>query len=85
MSLETFNLNLFGLINASENAADFSINVAIFIANDLLYIMLIIFLVLWFKGNFDTKNKYLKLLFSPVLPLRSAKLFLSFFIIRAPL
>jgi len=60
MSLETFNLNLFGLINASENATDFSINVAIFIANDLLYIMLIIFLVLWFKGNFDTKKQILK-------------------------
>ena len=78
MSLETFNLNLFKLINASENATDLSINVAIFIANDLLYIMLVIFLVLWFKGNFANKNKYLKLLFSPVLPLQSARLFLSF-------
>ncbi|MGK9154346.1 phosphatase PAP2 family protein [Acinetobacter radioresistens] len=60
MSLETFNLNLFKLINASENATDLSINGAIFIANDLLYIMLIIFLVLWFKGNFDTKKQILK-------------------------
>ena len=60
MSLETFNLNLFKLINASENATDLSINVAIFIANDLLYIMLVIFLVLWFKGNFDTKKQILK-------------------------
>jgi len=60
MSLETFNLNLFGLINASENATDFSINVAIFIANDLLYIMLVIFLVLWFKGNLNTKKQILK-------------------------
>ena len=56
MSLETFNLNLFRLINASENATDLSINVAIFIANDLLYIMLVIFLVLWFKGNLNTKT-----------------------------
>jgi len=60
MSLETFNLNLFRLINASENATDLSINVAIFIANDLLYIMLVIFLVLWFKGNLNTKKQILK-------------------------
>ncbi|MCU4498990.1 phosphatase PAP2 family protein [Acinetobacter radioresistens] len=60
MSLETFNLNLFKLINASENATDLSINVAIFIANDLLYIMLVIFLVLWFKGNFANKKQILK-------------------------
>lgn len=60
MSLETFNLNLFKLINASENATDLSINVAIFIANDLLYIMLVIFLVLWFKGNFANKKQIFK-------------------------
>ncbi len=50
MSLETLNLSLFHVINGAQDASQFIIRLAIFFANDLLYILLFIpyiFMVLW--------------------------------------
>jgi hypothetical protein len=63
MNIEKFNLSLFNSINASDNALDFTISFAIFIANDLFYIVILLMFLAWFKGSFDTKNKSLKPLF----------------------
>ena len=40
MPIETLNLELFSLINASAEAKPWIIHLAIFIANDLLYLVL---------------------------------------------
>ncbi|RQL49680.1 undecaprenyl-diphosphatase [Acinetobacter nosocomialis] len=50
MSLEPLNLSLFHVINGAQDASQFIIRLAIFFANDLLYILLFIltfFMVLW--------------------------------------
>jgi undecaprenyl-diphosphatase len=47
MSLETLNLSLFHVINGAQDASQFIIRLAIFFANDLLYIHPYIFMVLW--------------------------------------
>ena len=60
MSLTELNLNLFSWINASSDASDIGINFAIFIANDLLYCMILLFAWFWLRGNYDTKKQILK-------------------------
>ncbi|RSR09794.1 undecaprenyl-diphosphatase, partial [Acinetobacter baumannii] len=47
MSLETLNLSLFHVINGAQDASQFIIRLAIFFANDLLYILLFILTFLW--------------------------------------
>ena len=60
MTLSELNLSLFSWINASPEASNTSINFAIFIANDLLYCMTLLFAWFWLRGNYDTKKQILK-------------------------
>lgn len=60
MTLSELNLSLFSWINASPEASNASINFAIFIANDLLYCMILLFAWFWLRGNYDTKKQILK-------------------------
>ncbi|KOA13719.1 undecaprenyl-pyrophosphatase YbjG, partial [Acinetobacter baumannii] len=63
MSLETLNLGLFHVINGAQDASQFIIRLAIFFANDLLYILLFILTFLWFYGDQDLKNRVIKSVF----------------------
>lgn len=63
MSLHDLNLQLFQWINASENASAISIKLAIFIANDLFYLMVLGFLLAWFYGEDTTKKLIVKATF----------------------
>ncbi|WP_043971562.1 phosphatase PAP2 family protein [Acinetobacter sp. NBRC 110496] len=60
MNIEQGNLNLFHFINASENASEFTIKLAIFVANDLLYLVVLGFLIAWLKGSFAVKKQIVK-------------------------
>ena len=60
MTLSELNLSLFSWINASPEASNTSIHFAIFIANDLLYCMILLFAWFWLRGNYDTKEQILK-------------------------
>ena len=60
MSLTELNLSLFEWINASNHASDWMINFAIFIANDLFYIMIMLFAFFWLRGNFQVKKQIIK-------------------------
>ena len=60
MTLSELNLSLFSWINASPEACNTSIHFAIFIANDLLYCMILLFAWFWLRGNYDTKKQILK-------------------------
>jgi undecaprenyl-diphosphatase len=60
MTLSELNLSLFSWINASPEATNTSIHFAIFIANDLLYCMILLFAWFWLRGNYDTKKQILK-------------------------
>ena len=60
MTLSELNLSLFFFINASHEASNTSIHFAIFIANDLLYCMILLFAWFWLRGNYDTKKQILK-------------------------
>lgn len=60
MTLSELNLSLFSWINASPEASNARINFAIFIANDLLYCMILLFAWFWLRGNYDTKKQILK-------------------------
>ena len=60
MTLSELDLSLFSWINASPEASNTSIHFAIFIANDLLYCMILLFAWFWLRGNYDTKKQILK-------------------------
>ncbi len=60
MTLSELNISLFSWINASPEASNTSIHFAIFIANDLLYCMILLFAWFWLRGNYDTKKQILK-------------------------
>ncbi|MFT4020567.1 MAG: undecaprenyl-diphosphatase [Acinetobacter sp.] len=60
MSLETLNIQLFEAINAKQHASPFSIEFAIFIANDVLYILLLLLLFLWCYGDLELKERAMK-------------------------
>ena len=60
MTLSELNLSLFSWINASPEATNTSIHFAIFIANDLLYCMILLFAWFWLRGNYVTKIQILK-------------------------
>ena len=60
MTLSELNLSLFSWINASPEASNTIIHFAIFIANDLLYCMILLFAWFWLRGNYDTKKQILK-------------------------
>ena len=60
MTLSELNLSLFSWINASPEASNTSIHFAIFIANNLLYCIILLFAWFWLRGNYDTKKQILK-------------------------
>ncbi|OTG55586.1 undecaprenyl-diphosphatase [Acinetobacter sp. ANC 4204] len=60
MTLSELNLSLFSWINASPEASNTGIHFAIFIANDLLYCIILLFAWFWLRGNYDTKKQILK-------------------------
>ena len=60
MTLSELNLSLFSLIKSSPEASNTSIHFAIFIANDLLYCMILLSAWFWLRGNYDTKKQILK-------------------------
>lgn len=51
MSVEHLNLELFYLLNVPEHAAPFMQHFAMFIAHDLIYLMLLVFAVIWLRGQ----------------------------------
>ena len=60
MTLSELNLSLFSWINASPEASYTSIHFALFIANDLLYCLILLFAWFCLRGNYDTKKQILK-------------------------
>lgn len=60
MPIETLNLALFNLLNASVHAKPFIIDLAIFVANDLLYILLGLLIFLWCSGDLELKERAFK-------------------------
>lgn len=60
MSLHDFNLAVFHLINASDAASTTSINIAIWIADTLFYIVVFAVLIAWLKGGYLVKKQIIK-------------------------
>jgi undecaprenyl-diphosphatase len=60
MPIETLNLELFSLINASAEVKPWIIHLAIFIANDLLYLVLGLLVFLWCFGDLANKERALR-------------------------
>ncbi|ALD01379.1 undecaprenyl-pyrophosphatase YbjG [Acinetobacter sp. TTH0-4] len=60
MDFTELNLRLFEWFNASNHAHEMTIRFAIFIANDLFYIMLLFFGFYWLRGNFAIKKQIVK-------------------------
>lgn len=60
MDFTELNLHLFEWFNASNHAHEMTIRFAIFIANDLFYIMLLFFGFYWLRGNFAIKKQIVK-------------------------
>ncbi|KHF78404.1 Bacitracin transport permease protein BCRC [Acinetobacter sp. neg1] len=79
MFLEQFNLSLFHSLNASDIATDWAVKAAIFIANDLLYIIILFFLISWFKGNYDVKKQIIKATIFTLLAFLIGKIISSYF------
>lgn len=63
MSLEALNLMWFEKINAPQNASNAVIDLAIFIANDVLYLLILFLLFLWFFGDQQLKERALRAVF----------------------
>ncbi|TCM64519.1 undecaprenyl-diphosphatase [Acinetobacter calcoaceticus] len=60
MSLETINFQLFDVLNAPASASPADINIAIFMANDTLYILMLFLVLAWFLGSYHSKALALK-------------------------
>lgn len=84
MFLEHFNLNLFQALNASEAASDWTVKAAIFVANDLFYIIVLMFLIAWFKGSLQVKKHIIKAAFFTLLAFIIGKIISSYFYYPRP-
>lgn len=60
MLIQNLNLYLFHIFNVPENASNFMMSYATFIAHDLIYILFIMFILAWFIGNNKIKKNILK-------------------------
>lgn len=60
MSIEQLNLNLFHILNVPQHASPIMMHYAKFIAHDLIYLLLLVFALTWFKGNRETKTNMVK-------------------------
>lgn len=63
MSLEALNLAWFAKINAPQHASNTMIDLAIFIANDTFYLLMLFLLFLWFLGDQALKERAFKAVF----------------------
>ncbi|PVZ82938.1 undecaprenyl-diphosphatase [Serratia sp. S1B] len=63
MSLEALNLAWFAKINAPQHASNSMIDLAIFIANDTFYLLILFLLLLWFLGDKALKERAFKAVF----------------------
>lgn len=79
MSIESLNLALFNLLNAPDHASPFMVHYAIFIANDLLYLMILAFAVMWFRGSDQVKKQILKAFIFTCITLAISQLISHFF------
>lgn len=60
MTIDSLNLYLFNILNAPEQASPFMMHYAIFIAKDLIYLLVLIFVLLWLRGDYQVKKHILK-------------------------
>lgn len=60
MSFEQLNIELFHILNVPHQASELMINYAIFIAHDLVYLLLGCFALAWFMGSRETKTSIMK-------------------------
>lgn len=60
MSLDQLNLSLFHLLNVPDQASIWMINYASLIAHDLVYLFLLIFAIVWFRGSYEVKTGIIK-------------------------
>lgn len=60
MSIEQLNLDLFYVLNVPEHASNFMMHYAMFIAHDLIYLMLVACAAAWLIGDRDTKTSIVK-------------------------
>ncbi|AYO54964.1 phosphatase PAP2 family protein [Acinetobacter wuhouensis] len=79
MSIESLNLSLFQLLNAPDQASPLMVHYAIFIANDLIYLLILIFAILWLRGNNQIKKQILKAFIFTCLTLTISQLISHFF------
>ena len=67
MSIQHLNFEIFHILNVPDHASHLMMNYALFIAHDLVYLMLFAFAIAWFKGSTETKTGIIKaLLFTAV-------------------
>lgn len=59
-NIEAFNQSLFLWINASANTPSWAIDTAIFLADDLIYLIPVLLLVLWLWGDGARRNQAIK-------------------------
>ncbi|RZG49308.1 phosphatase PAP2 family protein [Acinetobacter wuhouensis] len=79
MSIESLNLSLFQLLNAPDQASPLMVHYAIFIANDLIYLLILIFAIMWLRGNNQIKKQILKAFIFTCLTLTISQLISHFF------
>lgn len=79
MSIESLNLTLFQLLNAPDQASPLIVHYAIFIANDLIYLLILIFAIMWLRGNNQIKKQILKAFIFTCLTLTISQLISHFF------
>lgn len=69
MSLESLNFQVFQSINAPADVSTAMTHLAIFIANDTLYLLLLFLIMAWFLGHYQTKALALKAVITTALAL----------------
>lgn len=79
MSIDRLNLYFFNILNAPDQASSFMTHYAIFIAHDLIYVMLLIFAVLWLRGNYQIKKQILKAFIFTCITLSISEMASAFF------
>lgn len=79
MSIESINLYLFHLLNAPDQASPFMVHYAIFVANDLIYLLILIFAIMWLRGNNQIKKQILKAFIFTCITLSISQLISHFF------
>ncbi len=79
MSIESLNLALFNLLNAPDQASPFMVHYAIFIANDLMYLLILIFAIMWLRGDNQIKKQILKAFIFTCITLSISQLISHFF------